>query len=32
MREGGHNFFGEDPGGFNRILEQFLGTVAVSSS
>ena len=32
MREGGHNCFRQDPVGFNRILEQFLATVAFTSS
>ena len=32
MREGGHNCFRQDPGGFNKILEQFLATVDCTSS
>jgi aminoacrylate hydrolase len=32
MREGGHNCFRKDPAGFNRILEQFLPSVAFTSS
>ena len=32
MREGGHNCFRNDPAGFNRILEQFLASVALTSS
>ena len=32
IREGGHNCFRQDPGGFNKILEQFLATVDCTSS
>jgi len=32
MREGGHNCFRKDPAAFNRILEQFLASVAFASS
>jgi aminoacrylate hydrolase len=32
MHEGGHNCFRQDPVGFNQILEQFLATVAFTTS
>ena len=32
MREGGHNSFRKDPAGFNRILAQFLASMAFTSS